>query len=203
MTTDSQVKSKFKKKLLAIPVVIIVVVAIVFSWQVYLSSSSENNSKVVLPALSLTLVGVDGQQKTLNAGDLAALKSYTSTGGFINDARKISVGNYTGVPMLTLLNLVGGVTDVENVTVTGSDGYKETFTYQQVQCQGMMTFDPITGASAVASQPMTMIVAYYCNGTALASGTGPLTVAIVGPQGLVTPGAYWAYLLVKIEVIPA
>ena len=200
MNPDSGAKSKFNKKLLAIAVIIIVVVALVVSWQIYWQSSKATKSKVNLPTLNLTLIGANGQQKILNSGELANLTSYTAAGGYIAEDAKITVGNYTGVPILTLLNLVGGITSSENVTVIGSDGYQWTFTSQQVQGQGLNTYNPNTGAAVQASQPLTMIVAYYCNGTSLPSGQGPLTIAIVGPQGLVTPGAYWAYLLVKIEI---
>ncbi len=202
VNADSGAKSKFNKKLLAVAVIIIVVVAVVVSWQIYWRFSNATKSKVILPPLSLTLIGTNRQQKILNSTELAALKSYTATGGYSRGAT-IFGGNFTGVPILTLLNLVGGITSNENVTVTGSDGYHVTFTYQQVQGQGLNTYDPNTGTVVQPSQPLTVIIAYYCNGTSLASGTGPLTVAIVGPQGLFTPGEYWAYLLVKIEINPA
>ena len=204
MNADSGAKSKFNKKLLAIAVIIIVAVAVVVSWQIYGRSSNATKSKVILPALSLTLIGANGQQKILNSNELAALKSITATGGYNDtDTGTIYAGNFTGVPVLTLLNLVGGITSSENVTFTGSDGYQVTFTYQQVHGQEINTFDPTTGAAVQPSQPLTVIVAYYCNGTSIASGKGPLTVAIVGPQGLYTNGYWWAYLLVKIEIIPA
>src|SRR5271157_610461 len=202
MNVDSGAKSKFNKKLLAIAVIIIVVVAFAVVWGIYWQSSNAKKSKIVLPALNLTLIGANGQQKILNSSELAALESYTATGGY-SKGGTIYAGNYTGVPILTLLNLVGGITSGQNITVTGSDGYQVTFTYQQVQGQGLNAYDPTTGAAVQPSQPLTMIVAYYCNGTSLPSGTGPLTVATVGPQGLLTPGRYWAYLLVKIEVITA
>jgi DMSO/TMAO reductase YedYZ molybdopterin-dependent catalytic subunit len=198
MNADSGAQSKFNKKLLAIAVIILVVVAVVVSWQIYGRSSNVTKSKVILPALNLTLVGGKGQQVILNSSQLASLKSYTATGGWSEEGTTY-VGNFTGVPILTLLDLVGGISSGENVTVTGSDGYQITFTYQQVQGQGLNTYDPNTGAVVQPSQPLTVIVAYYCNGTSLASGKGPLTVAIVGPQGLFTDGKYWAYLLVKIE----
>lgn len=203
MNSDSGTKSKFNKKLLAIAVIVIVVVAAVVSWQIY-GRSSNAKSKVVLPNLSLTLVGANGQQTVLNSSKLTALKSITATGGYNDtDTGTIYSGNFTGVPVLTLLNLVGGVTSDDNVTFTGSDGYQITYTSQQVQGQGLNTFDPTTGATAQSTQPLTVIVAYYSNGTSIASGKGPLTVAVVGPQGLFTNGYWWAYLLVKIEVIPA
>lgn len=204
LNADSGAKSKFNKKLLAIAVIIIIVVAVVASWQIYLQSSNNTKTNVILPALNLTLVGAKGQQKILDSSELASLKSYTGTGGYINDVQNTTfAGNFTGVPFLTLLNLVGGVTSNENVTVTASDGYQTTFTYQQLQGQGLNTYDPTTGATVQASHPLTLMVAYYCNGTSLASGIGPLSVAIVGTQGLLTNGYWWAYLLVKIQVISA
>jgi len=204
MNADSNAKRKFNKKVLAIAVIIIVVVAVVASWQIYLQSSNATKTNVILPALNLTLLGANGQQKILDSGELVALKSYTANGGYINDKKNTTyVGNFTGVPFLTLLNLVGGIKSNENVTVTASDGYQTTFTYQQVQGQGLTTFDQNTRAEVQPLQPLTVMVAYYCNGTSLASDIGPLSVAVVGPQGLLTNGFWWAYLLVKIQVIPA
>jgi len=194
-------KSKFSKKLLAILIIIMIAVAIVVTWQIYGQSSNLTKPKIILPALSLTLIGANGQQRILNSNELADLSSYTATGGYINDkTNTMYVGNFTGVSFLTLLNLVGGIKSNQNVNVTASDGYQTTFTYQQVQGQGLNTFDPTTKATVQSSHSLTVMVAYYCNGTDLSSGTGPLSVAIVGPQGLLTNGYWWAYLLVKIQI---
>lgn len=137
---NSGPKSKFNKKLLAIGFIIIVTVAVVVSWQFYRQSSNTTGNNAILPAPSLSLVGANGQQKILNLNDLIGLKSYTATGGYINDVNNADyVGNFTGVPFLTLLNLVGGITSNENVIVTSSDGYQMTFTYQQIQGQEINT----------------------------------------------------------------
>jgi len=202
MDTSSASKSKFNKKLLAISIIVIVFVAVVVSWQLYLQSSKVSKSKVILPDLNLTLVGANGQQVILDSSRLASLKSYTATGGYFGEGTTY-VGNFTGVPILTLLDLVGGITSNENVTVTGSDGYKMTFTYQQVNGQGLNTYDPNTKSAVQSSQPLTMIIAYYCNGTNLGSDKGPLSAAFVGPQDLLTQSRYWVYFLVKIEIITA
>jgi hypothetical protein len=205
MNAESGAKSRFNKKLIAIIFIIIVVVAVVVSWQIY-GRSSTAKPQVTLPTLSLTLIGAEGQEKVLDSSELAALTSYTSNGGYSGEGTMkgtIYTGNFTGVPVLTLLNLVGGVTSNENVTFTGSDGYQVTFTYQQVHGQEINTFNPTTGAAVQPSQPLTVIVAYYSNDTNIVPGKGPLTVAIVGPQGLYTNGYWWAYLLVKIQVISA
>jgi hypothetical protein len=203
MSADSGARGKFSRKLLAIIVIIIVVVAVVVSAEIYLRSSSASKSKDTLPTVSLTLVAANGTQKVLNSGEFYSLGSYTAAGGLITEAGNITVGNYTGVPILTLLNIVGGITDGENVTAVGSDGYKWTFTYEQMQGLDVGTYNSSTGAPVTTSQPLTFMAAYYVNGTTLPSGTGPLTVAIVDPQGLITPGAYWVHSLVEIEIIPA
>ncbi len=203
MKPDSGARGKFSRKLLAIIVIIIVVLALVVSAEVYLRSSSASKSKVSLPAVSLTIVAANGTQKVLNSGDFYSLGSSTAPGGLITEAGNITDGNYTGVPVLTLLNIVGGVTSGENVTALGSDGYRWTFTYEQIQGLDIGTYDPSTGAPVSTLQPLTFLAAYYVNGTTLPSGTGPLTVAIVDPQGLITPGAYWVHSLVEIEIITA
>jgi hypothetical protein len=157
----------------------------------------------IIPELqmSLTIIGSNGTQIVLHSQDITSLSSYTAAGGFKGRGGIQGVGNYTGVPILTLLNLVGGITANQNVTVTASDGYSMTYTYQQLSGQGLSTFDPKTGNATSATQPMTVIVAYYLNGAALPSG-GPLTIAIVGPQGLLTTGNMWASKVIKIQVNP-
>jgi hypothetical protein len=202
MKPDSRVKNKLNRKLLAIAIIIIIAIAAVVSWQIHGLSSNAPKSKVTLPASSLTLVGAEGQQKILNSNKLATLESYTASGGYSGEGVTY-VGNFTGVPVLTLLNLVGGITSGENVTFIGSDGYQVTFTYQQIHGQEIDSFDPNTGAAVQPAQPLTVMVAYYSNDTAIVAGKGPLTAAIVGPQGLYTDGYWWVYLLVKIEVISA
>ncbi len=186
MNADSAAKNQFNKKLLAIAAIIIVVVAAGVSWRlIYTQSANTPKSNVVLPALNLTLIGANGQQKILDSIGLAALIPYKGTGGYVNEKNTTYVGDFTGVPILTLLNLVGGITTGENVTVTASDGYQTTFTYQQVQGQGLNTYDPMTRAAVQPSQPLTVVVAYYCNGTSLASDKGPLNCCDRGTSRLV------------------
>jgi len=200
MNAISGSKGGFNKKLLAIPIVVIIIVVLVVSWQLYWQPSS-TKSNVTLPALNLTLVGANTHQKNLTASDMSSLRSYSSTGGYVDELGNVTFGNYTGVPMRTLLNLVGGINSNDNVTVKASDGYHVTFTYDQIQGQNLNAYNASTRSPTQPTEPLTMIVAYYCNHTALPSSKGPLTIAIVGPQGLYTPGRYWVYLLDEIQVI--
>lgn len=83
-------------------------------------------------------------------------------------------GEYTGVPLVTLLNLVGGITANQTVKITGSDGYSMTYTFQQVNGRGYVTYTQVTSSESSAPQPLTLVLAYYLNGTALTSDVGPL-----------------------------
>src|SRR5208283_5949753 len=104
-------------------------------------------------------------------------------------------GLYTGVPILTLCNQVGGLTSSETITVTGSDGYKVTYSYAQANGQGIGTYNS-AGTAVTPTQPLTMIVAYFLNGANIPSGTGPLQTIAVGPDGLYTTGRVSAKLVV-------
>lgn len=73
------------------------------------------------------------------------------------------------------------------------------FTYAQV-LGDFVTYDPVTGQVVSHSQPLTIMVAYYRNDTALPSNEGPLRLAIVGPEGLATDGKYWVKFVARLEV---
>ena len=87
--------------------------------------------------MALTVVGSTGTQVTLQSNDIAALTAYSAYGGTRSTTGTLAnFGNYTGVPMLTLCNLVGGVTSGNTVKVTASDDYAITYSYAQVNGQG-------------------------------------------------------------------
>ncbi|MGZ4850702.1 MAG: hypothetical protein ACXV2C_04910 [Candidatus Bathyarchaeia archaeon] len=200
MDMDLWAKSKFNKKLAAIIVGVTVIVAVIVSWQA-IQILQEKPSNVVPSDLNLTIVGVNRQQIILNSNDIANLSAFTSEGGFKSGGGAISAEtNYTGVPILTLCNLAGGIASEDNLTVTGSDGYSVVYTYTQVNGQGFITYDPVTGNQKQASQPLRFIIAYYASGKALSSDEGPLLTAIVGPEGLLTQGRLWVKHVAKIEI---
>ena len=209
---NSQPKSKFNMKTIAaIAVIIIVVAAALISWQSGIfqqpasspspSPTSSPRPSITLPPMTLTVIGANGQQVVLNETSMAALASYTGKAGFKSSGGYIAaVGDYTGVPVLTLLDLVGGITSDQTLTVTASDGYSMVYTYNQVNGKDFTTYDPITGSEAAPTQPMTLCVNYFQNGTALSSAEGPLRIGAVGPEGLLTEGHFWTKMTSKLEV---
>lgn len=154
-----------------------------------------------LSPISLTIVGANGTQVVLNENDVAALPSYRAYGGYKNQLGIMKgLGNYTGVSLSTLCSLVGGLTNMSIVKVFAED-YNQTFTYAQVNGD-FVTYDPVTGAEVSHSQPLVPIVAYYFNDVDISeSNGGPLKLAIVGPEGLVTNSTYWVKWVIRVEVI--
>jgi len=151
-----------------------------------------------LPQMSLTVIGLNGTTMVLNSTDIASLPSVRGEGGTVSGV----IDNYTGVPVTTLCNLVGGINNDTVVTITGSDNYSETFTYGQVANGNFTAYDPVTGNVTQPTEPLTLIIAYYKDDINLTT-TGPLMVAIIGPEGLGTIGKLWVWYAVKIQVMNA
>jgi len=151
-----------------------------------------------LPPMSLTVIGLNGTTIVLNSTDIASLPSTTGEGGF----RPSVVDNYTGVPVTTLCNLVGGIDNDSIVKITGSDNYSQTFTYDQAVNGNITAYDPVSGNITQPKEPLTLIIAYYKDDANLTT-TGPLSVAIVGPEGLGTVGKIWVYYVAEIQVLNA
>jgi hypothetical protein len=157
-------------------------------------------SFIELPPMSLTVVGANGTQVVLNETGVAGLPSYRGYGGFKNQLGNVKgLGNYTGVSLNTLCGLVGGLTSTSIVKVIASDGYSSNFTFDEVVNGNFTTYDPVTGAEVPHNQPLVPIVAYYFNDANITS-SGPLRLAIVGPEGLVTDSVYWVKWVVRVEV---
>lgn len=186
------------KKILAIAVILIVVVAAVVAWQLPPLFTGGNKN---VPPLSLTLKGANGEELVLDETDFADLTAITSQGGYKTSGGVIAtVGSFTGVSVLSLCDLVGGMPSDATLTVTASDGYSMVYTYDQVNGQGFTTYDQTTGSEKAATQPLTLVVNYLHNDTALPSDVGPLRIGIVGSEGLLTEGHFWVKKVSIIEV---
>jgi hypothetical protein len=154
--------------------------------------------------MTLTLVALNGTALTLNESDIARLEPFESKGGFKTSAGSLrGIGNYTGVSLVTLCNLVGGITSASSLRITASDGYSMVYTYDQVMGQNFITFNPATGDDVQATKPLTTILAYYKDSKNITSDEGPLRIAILGSEGLLTEGHWWIKYVVKIEIRPA
>jgi hypothetical protein len=196
-----------RRALTAALAAIVLVAAILASWKVYsdLRNPRSNYVPVGLQQMSLTVVALNGTTLVLNESAIARVESFESRGGFKTSAGSLrGSGNYTGVRLTSLCDLVGGIENTSNLRVTGSDGYSMVYTYEQVTGYGFVTFDPATGDEANCTQPLTVVLAYFKDDLNLTSDEGgPLRVAIIAPEGLLTEGHWWIKYVAKIEILPA
>jgi hypothetical protein len=149
--------------------------------------------------MTLTVIGWDGTTVTLHETEIGDLPSYRAYGGYRNQLGNVrGLGNYTGVPFITLCDLAGGILLGDTVRITASDGFAKSFTYSEVY-GNFVTYDPNNGTILVPhSQPLVPILAYYYNDQPITDG--PLRSAIVGPEGLATGSTYWVKYVVKMEI---
>lgn len=198
-----QPKRKFNPKTIAaIAVTIMVIIASVSVAAVYLLPKSTQPQNQPM-AMNLVLMGADGQQRNLTRQDIMALQAYTAPGGFRKSGGAIAgIGNYTGVPVIDLLSLVGGMSQGDTLTVTASDGYTMSYAYYQV-ANGVdfTTFDPITGSQVSAKEPLKMVLTYSLDDQPLTSDEGPLRIGVIGSEGLLTTGNQWVKMVTQLQII--
>ncbi len=199
MASETKV-SKFNRKMLAAIVIVVVVVACASIAAVYMLPS-QKTSAVNLPAMNLTVVGANGQQKVLTQKDIAALQQITGKGGSIGQGgMAMNVGTYTGVKLSDVCNLVGGIASGDTISVNCSDGYSASFTYDQVaNGKGFNTYDS-SGNTATPTNPIYLILAYQYNGTNLPSGSGPLKTMVIGQDGLLSDGKIAANMVIEVDI---
>jgi len=152
-----------------------------------------------LPPMNLTLTGPNGTQ-TINETEISNLPAIRAYGGLLNSAYVPSdLGNYTGIPLTTLCDLVGGLSNNSSLLVTASDNYSITLSNAQLN-GNWTTYNNATGQPENQTQPLTPIIAYYYNDANLSSDMAPLQLAIVGPEGLLTDGKYWVHSVVSLQI---
>jgi hypothetical protein len=196
LRTSAAKKSIFSKKRVfgLIALVLLIVILPLVVWEVY-----PRNPPI------LTLVSLNGTQRTLSLRDIENMTPNIAVGGFKTSANAtLSNLNCSGVSLVSLCNLIGGVSNDTSIRVTGKDGYYMVFTYNQVvNGEDFITFDPITTEEKPPGHPLTVILAYSINGKELSSEEGPLRLAIIGPEGLLTHSRGWIKWVVKIEILPS
>jgi hypothetical protein len=160
------------------------------------------STSVSLPPMNLTLVAANGTRLVLHSGDIGSLLSVRGYGAYKNTLGSIrGIANYTGVPISTLCNLVGGLTENDGVMVTAEDGYNVNLTAAQLGGE-FMTFDPLTSDAVQQTQPLTPIIAYYKNDVNITSDDGgPLRLVIVSPENLATNSTLWVKYVIQVEIL--
>jgi DMSO/TMAO reductase YedYZ molybdopterin-dependent catalytic subunit len=146
---------------------------------------------------------VSGEQSvTLTWDDIQALPTYEGVGGRISSVGSVTPPTkFKGVTLEDLCGLVGGITEENSISVIAKDGYAMTFSYDQIMTGDFPTYDPSTGDESPFDGKLWVVVAYEEEGAFVsADGDGPLRLAILGSQKLVTDGHWWIKWVEKIEI---
>ncbi len=154
------------------------------------------NLVVTLEVTTKTSGGAPISTVFLTPTELYAMPSYTGvgcprrSGGYYPPEQ---IGNYTGVPLMCLCNIVGGINSTSSIAIsTDVDTYTTNLGYTYVHDNSYTQYNISTGAVIYGQQPI-MILAYKVNGTMLSSdGTGlggntdlggPLRLLVVSNNG--------------------
>jgi DMSO/TMAO reductase YedYZ molybdopterin-dependent catalytic subunit len=169
--------------------------------------SSASPSPSVSPSgpVVLTVVGEKGQ-KQFTMNELQALPAYTGYAGFKSSTGVITLPEeYTGVSLISLADLVGGISKANGVTIVAKDGYGMTFSYGQIVDHTFTAYDPATGDEVTPSTDLTVIVAYDRKGKPLGEDEGPLRlmVATRDPGGQIVDGHWTVKWLDRVSVTKA
>jgi hypothetical protein len=152
--------------------------------------------------MTLTIVGANGTTISFDVAGIAALPSVSGMGGKNSHGEIKDVGNYTGISILSLVNMVGGMPTNSFVRLTAADTYTKDFSYEQiVSGTDYGTFDPVTNTETNATQPITAILAYAMDGALISSSDGPFRSAFVGPESLLTLSSIWVKMTIEVDVV--
>lgn len=152
----------------------------------------------------LTVIYGD-EQTNYTLKELEALESYTGMGGRRTNYPKIEgQGNYTGVPVITLVEITVGDNENYNIIVYSNDGKNKTYNFSMVQ--GNVDIYNATNASnstPIGYGNVTMIVSYKKDDKYLnESQDGKLRIAFVNDKKeLITSSGLWSKYVASIEIV--
>ncbi|MCW4022571.1 MAG: hypothetical protein NWF02_05380 [Candidatus Bathyarchaeota archaeon] len=151
--------------------------------------------------MTLTVIGANGTSISFDTAGIAALPSVSGMGGRNSHEQIKGVGNYTGISILSLVEMVGGMPNNSFIRLTAADTYTKDFSYEQIMSgTGYATFDPVTNTETAATQPITAMLAYAMDGN-LMSSDGSFRSACIGPEGLLTISSIWVKMTVQVDVV--
>lgn len=158
--------------------------------------TEEKNPKAVNTVL-LTLT-FEGQQKTYTLDDLENLDSYSGRGGRLNVIGNIQGPfTYTGVRISKLAQEFSKIPSNYELLTVSRDGYVYKFTNSQIK--GNIPVYDVNG-NPVGTGGVTMLLAYEEEGVSYFYG-GPLRMAWVSNDDLITDSPYWPKYVDELEIL--
>jgi hypothetical protein len=99
---------------------------------------------------------------------------------------------------------VGGIAEGQSATITGSDNYSQTLTYDQIMnTSNNFSFYNTNGNSVTPQTNPTLAIVYSQGGNPLSSSVGPLELGMLSSQSYLTNGSLWVGSVQSISVAAA
>jgi DMSO/TMAO reductase YedYZ molybdopterin-dependent catalytic subunit len=140
----------------------------------------------------------------LTLADLKALPVTEGMAGIKSSTGTITLPEkYTGVSLKDLVAYLKIPLDSSmGVTLTASDGYSMTFSYDQVMTGAFTAYDPALGNEMATHDPLTAIIAYEKNGQPInPTDEGPLRLVVVSAKNNTLVDGHWTVKWVNQMVV--
>jgi hypothetical protein len=164
------------------------------------------SSEPATPTFDLTVRGLAGEERVLHRADLEGMAPFEGYGGMLNTAGRITPPErYAGARLADLASLVGGLGENAALSIMATDGYGVTLSRAQVEGEGVVTFDPESGAPFTMGEPLASVLAFSKGGQPLAGEDGgPLrSVFLSAAAEQVTEGHLWVRSVAVVAVVEA
>lgn len=165
----------------------------------YISTSSATS---YLPAFSIDIISAEGTRKTLTNADLQNFTWVEGVGGRLRNWQWVEgYGLYRGFDVGELLTRYGGLAPGDSIRVVARDNYTRVYTWENIQ-GSFYVFDNVTHQETSTSRRLVPVLAFLQDNQPMKEGEGPIRLAIISGNGLLTEANLWVKMVERIEVIP-
>ncbi len=154
------------------------------------------------PPTALTLTNQDTTY-TYTKTDITTMPATTGYGGYRTSFPSIKgQGNYTGIPIVELLEPLTQNLTTYSITVIAEDGYISNYSYDEIM--GNVSLYDSTNASneePISTGGVTLLLAYKYEGQPLDEETdGTFKIVYIDGTNAITSSRYWAKFVVEIQI---
>jgi len=193
-------------KLVALLVAAVILAGGAITFLMFMQPIQEPQNQENLSAYYVTVVGGDGVAINVTLGEMLNMTTVSRDSSYQNSYGNIrGRGNYTGVKVSDLVDLVGGMNEKDTLKVIAGDGYTQLFGYAKVYPN--QTYSDIQGD---------MVLAYEYNGTRVPDYQDGFRLTFLPEDGYYSnadanattdpnpsaAGPQWVSNVTRIEVLP-
>jgi hypothetical protein len=188
-------------KILGALVAIAIIVSVAVLVYVNLPKQKDTPPKITPPTFTLIY---DDEQINYTIANLERLERYTAKGGYRTQSGFIKgKGNYTGVNITTLINILQDVPLQYSLKVFSEDGTNTSYNYSTIMgTVDIYNPDNASDPNPIGKANMTMVLAYQYEGNWLdESSDGKLKIVFLDEKGSVTKSFLWWKKVTSIRII--